>query len=92
MTKQEFVSVFAEKGEMTKKDADKALDAFFEALTEVLKNGGSYKHKGFGTFEIITRAAREGRNPSTGEVIQLPESKSVKFKCSRQLKGLVNEG
>ena len=92
MNKSELVSAIATKGELSKKNAERALKAFEEAVTEELVNGGKVQLVGFGTFEVIERSAREGRNPQTGDVISIPESKSPKFKVGKALKDAVNQG
>ena len=67
MNKTELVAAIAEKADMSKKDAEKALKAFEEVVTEELTNNGKVQLVGFGTFDVAERAAREGRNPQTGE-------------------------
>jgi DNA-binding protein HU-beta len=76
----------AEGAGITKAQADKALDGLLGAITEGLKDGGRVAFVGFGTFSVAERKARQGRNPKTGEVIQIPESKAVKFTPSEGLK------
>ena len=90
MNKVELVAAIAEKSELTKVDAEKALKAFIDTVTEELKNGGKVQLVGFGTFEVAERAERKGRNPKTGEAITIPATKSPKFKPSRTLKEAVN--
>ena len=90
MNKSELVSAMAEKTEMTKKDADKALVAFLEVVTEELAKGGKVQLVGFGTFDVAARAAREGRNPQTGKPMTIPASKAVRFKVGKSLKDAVN--
>ena len=90
MNKVELVAAIAEKSELTKVDAEKALKAFIDTVTEELKNGGKVQLVGFGTFEVAERAERQGRNPKTGETITIPASKSPKFKAGRSLKDIVN--
>ncbi len=90
MNKTELVSAMAEQAEMTKKDAEKALAAFTEVVTKELKNGGKVQLVGFGTFEVSERAAREGRNPQTGETMKIAASKAPKFKPGKALKDEVN--
>lgn len=67
MNKTELIAVVAEKAELSKKDAEKAIKAFTDAVSEELVKGGKIQLVGFGTFEVAERAAREGRNPKTGE-------------------------
>ena len=90
MNKTELISAMSENANMTKVDAEKALKAFIDTVTEELKNGGKVQLVGFGTFEVAERAERQGRNPKTGETITIPASKSPKFKAGRSLKDIVN--
>lgn len=90
MTKTELVSAIAEKGQITKTDADKALKAFVEVVTETLTAGDKIQLVGFGTFETRDRAAREGINPLTKEKIKIAASKAPAFKPSSALKEAVN--
>ena len=89
MTKAEFVAKVAEKTELTKADSEKAVNAFLETVTETLKSGDKVVFTGFGSFEVTERAAREGRNPSTGEKLQIKASKAPKFKAGKGLKDAV---
>ena len=75
---------------MSKKDAEKALKAFTDVVAEELKKGEKIQLVGFGTFEVSERAAREGRNPQTGEAMQIAASKSPKFKAGKALKDALN--
>ena len=75
---------------MSKKDSEKALKAFIEVVTEELKKGEKIQLVGFGTFEVAERAARDGRNPQTGEVMPIPASKAPKFKAGKALKDEIN--
>mgnify|MGYP000503537946 FL=1 len=90
MNKTELIAVVAEKAELSKKDAEKAIKAFTDAVSEELVKGGKIQLVGFGTFEVAERAAREGRNPLTGEKITIAASKNPKFKAGKALKDLVN--
>jgi len=90
MNKQELVAAMAEKSELSKKDAERALAAFTSVVSEELANGGKIQLVGFGTFEVAERAAREGRNPATGESMEIAASKTPKFKAGKALKDLVN--
>ncbi|WP_337551476.1 HU family DNA-binding protein, partial [Anaerotignum faecicola] len=72
MNKSDLVAAIAEKAEMSKKDAEKALKAFEDVVTEELTNNGKVQLVGFGTFDVAERAAREGRNPQTGEAMPIP--------------------
>ena len=75
---------------LSKKDAEKAVKAFTDVVSEELVNGGKIQLVGFGTFEVSERAAREGRNPKSGEVMNIPASKTPKFKAGKALKDMVN--
>ena len=91
MNKTELIAVVAEKAELSKKDAEKAVKAFTEAVSEELVKGGKVQIVGFGTFEVSERAAREGRNPRSGETMTIAASKMPKFKAGKALKDVVNE-
>ena len=91
MNKAELVAKMAEKSELTKKDAENALNAFMACVEEALVNGEKVQLVGFGSFETRDRAAREGRNPQSGEVMKIAASKAPKFKAGKALKDLVNE-
>jgi len=86
MKKADIISRMAEGAGITKVQADKALDGLLNAITDGLKDGGREAFVGFGTFSVAERKARQGRNPKSGEVIQIPESRSVKFTPSEGLK------
>ena len=90
MTKIELVAAMAEKAGLTKKDAEAALKAFTDVVAEELQKGEKVALVGFGTFEVSERAAREGRNPQTGETIQIAASKAPKFKAGKALKDAIN--
>ena len=90
MNKADIISRMAESADITKVQADKALDGLLEAIQNGLKDGGKVVFVGFGTFSVVERKARTGRNPRTGEVIQIPESKAVKFTPSEGLKKAFN--
>ncbi len=90
MNKTELVAAIAEKTKLSKKDAEKALKAFTEVVTDELKKGEKIQLVGFGTFEVAERAAREGINPTTKEKIQIPASKAPKFKAGKALKDMIN--
>ena len=90
MNKSELISAIAETSDLTKAAAGRALDATISAITESLKNGEPVTLIGFGTFEVRDRAARTGRNPRTGESIQIKASKNPAFKAGKALKGAVN--
>ena len=91
MNKSELVAAIAEKSELSKKDAEKALKAFSDVVSEELAKGGKVQLVGFGTFEVSERAAREGRNPQTGSVMKIDACKAPKFKAGKALKDAVNE-
>jgi len=91
MTKVELVASIAEKTDMTKKDAEKALAAVLESVTEALVNGERVQLIGFGTFEVRERAARKGHNPKTGKEIQIAASKSPVFKAGKAFKDSVSK-
>jgi len=91
MNKTELVAAVAETANLSKKDAEAAVKAFTEVVSEELKKGGKIQLVGFGTFEISERAAREGRNPRTGENMKIDASRTPKFKAGKALKDLVNE-
>ncbi|MBB4659496.1 HU family DNA-binding protein [Parvularcula dongshanensis] len=90
MNKNEFVDRVADMAGMTKADAGKAVDAVFDAITEALKKGDDVRIVGFGTFSASKRAAREGRNPRTGETIQIAASNQPKFSAGKGLKDALN--
>lgn len=90
MNRVELVVAIAEQTELSKKDAEKALKAFTDVVTEELKKGGKIQLVGFGTFEVSERAAREGRNPQTGKTMTIAASKAPKFKAGKALKDALN--
>ena len=90
MNKTELTAAIAEKAELSKKDAEAAVNAFVASIGETLAAGDTVSLPGFGTFKTSDRAAREGRNPQTGEAIQIKASKAVSFKVGKTLKDLVN--
>ena len=90
MNRTELVAAMAEKTQLSKKDADLALKAFIDVVSEEMQKGEKVQLVGFGTFEVSERAAREGRNPKTGETMTISASKSPKFKAGKALKDLVN--
>ncbi len=91
MNKTELIAAVAEKTGLTKKDAEKAVKAFTDVVTEALVKGDKVQIVGFGTFEVSERAAREGRNPRSGETMTIAASKMPKFKAGKALKDVVNE-
>ena len=90
MNKTELIAAVAEKAEISKKDAEKAVKAFTDVVSEELVNGGKIQLVGFGTFEVSERPAREGRNPRTGETMTIAATKTPKFKVGKELKDMVN--
>lgn len=90
MNKTELVAAIADEAGFSKKDAEKALKAFTDVVTEELKKGEKVQLVGFGTFEVSERAAREGRNPQTGAAMKIAASKAPKFKAGKALKDLIN--
>ena len=90
MNKTELIGALAAKTGMTRKDSEKALNAVIAAITDALTEGDKVQLIGFGTFEVRERAARDGRNPSTKEIIHIPASKSPVFKAGKALKDAVN--
>lgn len=91
MNKAELIASIAEKAEMSKKDAEAALNSFMEAVEEALAEGDKVQLVGFGTFEVRSRKARKGRNPRNPEqVIDIPASNAPVFKAGKSLKELVN--
>ena len=90
MNRTELVAAMAEKTQLSKKDADLALKAFIDVVSEEMQKGEKVQLVGFGTLEVSERAAREGRNPKTGETMTISASKSPKFKAGKALKDLVN--
>ena len=90
MNKTELVAAVAEQAQISKKDAEAALKAFTDVVANELKASGKVQLVGFGTFEVSERAAREGRNPQTGETMTIAASKAPKFKAGKALKDLVN--
>lgn len=92
MNKAELIANVAEKTGFTKKDAEKALNGFMEAIKDELVAGGKVQLVGFGTFEVRNRKARQGRNPrNPGETIDIPASKAPTFKAGKSLKEAVNK-
>ena len=90
MNKTELVAAVAEQAGLSKKDAEAAMKAFTDVISNELKKGEKIQLVGFGTFEVSERAAREGRNPKTGESMSIAACKTPKFKAGKALKDLVN--
>lgn len=91
MNKTNLIDTVTVKANLKKADAKVAVDAVFAALEEALVSGDKIQLAGFGTFEVKTREAREGRNPATGESMMIPASKSPTFKAGKALKEAVNQ-
>ena len=89
MNKGDLINKVAEKTDLTKKDCGKVVNETFEAIKETLADGEKVQLIGFGTFETRKRQAREGRNPATGDAIQIPETTVPAFKPGKQLKEIV---
>lgn len=90
MNKTELIAAVAEKAELSKKDAEKAIKAFTDVVSDELVKGEKIQLVGFGTFEVSERAAREGRNPQTGKTMKIAACKAPKFKAGKALKDEVN--
>jgi len=90
MNKNDLVANVASSAGLSKADSAKAVDAVFETVTASLKGGNDVRLVGFGTFSVTARKASEGRNPRTGEKIQIPASNQPKFKAGKGLKDAVN--
>ena len=90
MNRNELVDSVSGKTDMKKSDASKAVDAVFDAIADALKGGDEVRLVGFGTFSVASRAASEGRNPRTGEKIQIAASKQAKFKPGKGLRDSLN--
>lgn len=90
MNKADFIGAVAEASGMTKADAQRAVDAVIDVVKDTLGKGESISLTGFGTFDVRERAARTGRNPRTGETIQIKASKNPAFKAGKALKDAVN--
>ena len=89
MNKTELIAAVAEKAGMTKKDAERAVNAALDTITATLAEGGRVQLSGFGIFEVKEREARTGRNPRTKETIQIPATRLPAFKASKALKDVV---
>ncbi|NBK78645.1 HU family DNA-binding protein [bacterium D16-76] len=91
MNKSELIADVALRADITKKDADAAVNAIIDSITHALETGDKVQLVGFGTFEVRTRGARTGRNPRNNEEISIPESKAPAFKAGKALKDVVNK-
>ncbi|MEI6094497.1 MAG: HU family DNA-binding protein [Gammaproteobacteria bacterium] len=90
MNKKEFIDMISDKASLTKKDAEIALHAVIDSLTELLAKGDSIVLPGFASIAVKKRAARKGRNPSTGKAIDIPASNAISFKAGTKLKEAIN--
>ena len=88
--KVEIIDAIAEGTGMSKRDAATAYDSFLKAVTDSLRKGERVNVSGLGSFAVSERAARQGRNPKTGEAISIPASRAVKFKAGKELKEILN--
>lgn len=91
MNKNELVSAVAERAGISKKDAEKLMKVFTDVVIDELKNGGKVQMVGFGTFEIVERESREGRNPKTGETMVIEAARVPKFRAGKALKDAMNQ-
>lgn len=89
--KADIVDYVADATGLTKKQAAEAFDAVFDSITDVLVDGDRVQVPSFGSFSVSERAARQGRNPATGETIHIPASKNAKFKAGKDLKEALND-
>ena len=90
MNKNELITVVADKCGLSKSDVSKTVEATLEAITDALKKSDDVRLVGFGTYTVSERGASEGRNPRTGEPIQIPARKQIKFKAGKQLSDALN--
>jgi DNA-binding protein HU-beta len=90
VNKQELIDYVAKEADLPKTKAQSAIEALFSGIKHTLKKGGEVRLVGFGTFSVANRAATTGRNPRTGETINIPASKQPKFKAGKELKDAVN--
>ena len=90
MNKNDLIAVVADSAGLTKADAARAVDSVFDSISDTLAKGTEVRLVGFGTFSVANRAASKGRNPRTGEPINIPASNQPKFKAGKALKGAVN--
>ncbi len=90
MTKADLVETVAKEAEMTKKDAEKLVEIIFDTIIETLNNGEKIELRGFGSFRLRERNARQGRNPKTGEAVEIPAKRVAYFKPGKDLKEIVN--
>lgn len=90
MNRTDLIYKVADINRFPTKQTERIINATFDEIKRELVSGGKVQILGFGTFEVRTRAPRKGKNPRTGETIDLPENKLASFKCSKTLKGAVN--
>ncbi len=90
ITKKDVVNLVKAKTDLSAKTTGEVVDALLEVITEALADGDSVRFTGFGTFSVSERAARTGKNPRTGEIIEIASSKSISFKAGKSLKDAVN--
>ncbi len=90
MNKSDLINFVASQTKLTKADSERAVNSVFQGITQTLGSGNEARFVGFGSFTVTKRAARAGRNPRTGQVIQIPASKSPKFRPGKELKQAVN--
>jgi len=90
MNKGDLIDFVADKAQLTKKDATSAINAAFEGIIEALKSGKEARFVGFGSFGVVTSTARKGRNPRTGEEINIAAARHPKFKAGKEFKAAVN--
>lgn len=91
MTKAELVEDVARAAELTKKDAERLVEIVFESIIETLNRGEKIELRGFGSFRVRERGARRGRNPKTGDPVNIPAKRVPYFKPGKELKELINE-
>ena len=91
MTKAELVEDVARAAELTKKDAERLVEIVFESIVETLNSGEKIELRGFGSFRVRERGARRGRNPKTGDPVNIPAKRVPYFKPGKELKELINE-
>jgi DNA-binding protein HU-beta len=91
LTKTEIINIIAEGTGLTKGETSAVVDGFIASLSYALKNGESIEFRGFGTFKVVERKERKGRNPKTGEEIKIPKQKVPVFRCSKDFKKYINE-
>ena len=90
MTKADLVEIVANEVEMTKKDVEQLVEIIFDSITETLNKGEKIELRGFGSFRVRERSARKGRNPKTGEPVDIPAKRVAYFKPGKDLKELIN--